>query len=194
MNVNKKKIAAIVVLLSTLVFLGCGVYEYTMDRYDVYIDEETNPNRTGAVSPYYHGGTWEFWVNKEFPRSEIVMIVNSTSRAFSRTSGLHSDSLFPMAGIGGCTYWLAEKVKWGPDIWERNEYYIEWWVLNATKVYDNWYTIGVNGSVVQAWHYEFYEMKYLDTKLPITDFEEAGFTVWEKEFNLTLYGRWRGYI
>lgn len=189
------------VLLIVCLIVGISVicYQPAMETYDDFVDDWADPSYNGPdYWPRYDGGVYEFSVDKEFPCSKITMIKNSTSRNFTNTGYLYTSRNWA-SSIGGKDWWLVEEVNYGPDIYEKVEYYIEWWILNYTiHVEDSmWeYYNGTDWVEEYAWFYDFHDWE-LVVELSMWDFpwdfpDESG--LYNEQYNITLYADWYGYI
>jgi hypothetical protein len=188
----------ILLVLSLVIGISVVCYNPVMETYDDFIDDRADPSYNGPdCYPRYDGGVFEFSVDKEFPCSKLIMIKNSTNRNFTKTGFLYTESNW-RSSIGGKNWWLVAEVKYGPDIYEKVEYYIEWWILNYTIRVEDWVWTYYNGThwiEEYAWFYEY--SWELIIELSMWDFpwdysNESG--LFNEQYNITLYADWYGYI
>ena len=184
-----------IVLAIILLILGIIFYHPFMEAYDNYVDKWADPSYNGPnVFPRYKGGWFEYYTNSNFPYSKLVMIKNSTSRNYTKTAFLSTEITIE-SGIGGKDYWLVEEIKYAPNIYEKVEYYIEWWILNYTIYIEEEGWLHWNGTDWIEGPVEFYKWHDWEcvANLSMWDFPfDDG--LFNKQYNLTLHANWFGYI
>ena len=142
-----------------------------LTAYDDLVDQWADPSWMGyGTSPAYAGGRCFFYVGCEYPPSWITMIMNSTSRQWVGHARLTTDDNNYNACAGGKSWWLVERVPYGPDRYEKWRLYAEWWVCNLTDP---------SHSRVMVY------------SGPVNWSEDGLHCEWA---NLTLYYRWWGFI
>jgi hypothetical protein len=186
----------ILLILCLIVGVSVACYQPAMESYDDFVDDWADPSYNGPDCwPRYTGGVYEFSVDKEFPPLKIVMIKNSTSRNSTKTGFLYIKSNWA-SSVGGKDWWLVEEVDYGPDIYEKVEYYMEWWILNYTIHIEDWqWTIwnGTHSIEEYAWFYDFHDWE-LVAELSMWDFPWNESGLFNEQYNVTLYVDWYGYI
>jgi len=188
---NRKKVLVLILMLTTSSIV---LIPPALQVYDEIADEWADPSYNGpGYYPRYSGGAMYFYVDIEFPESKITMIKNSTNRNYTKDARLTTYDSNWEASIGGKYWWKVKDVPIGPDIYERWDIYIEWWVANYTiEVYDwTWGTWnGTHWVEEYAWSYEFqgFVLAYSGS----SDWDNN--SVRSYELNITLMARWWGFI